>query len=70
MQSICRSRTVSSHKTEITVGRACAKDGKPKYTQDGSGWSDVWKPGKRWLDAVKEDISDVEMEGLGGESTG
>jgi hypothetical protein len=40
----------------ITMGWACARNGESKCTQDGDGWSDVWKtPKKRWMDAVKED---------------
>jgi hypothetical protein len=26
---------------------ACAKNGELKYTQDGDGWSDVWKTPRR-----------------------
>jgi hypothetical protein len=31
----------------FTMGWACAKNGESKYTQDGDGWSDVWKTPSR-----------------------
>jgi hypothetical protein len=39
---------INSYKIEkITMGRACAKNGESNYTQDGDGWSDVWKTASR-----------------------
>jgi hypothetical protein len=43
-----RPRTINSYKIEeIAIGWACAKNGESKYTQDGDGWSDVWKTPSR-----------------------
>jgi hypothetical protein len=74
---IWRPRTINSYKIEeITMGWACTKNGESKCTQDGDGWSDVWKTPSREAQEETDGCCDrrqlpnTELEKLGSESTG